>query len=334
MKSNPIAISRRSAALALAATLCASLLGAPAAHAQSTAWPDKPVRVVVPYPAGAVGDVMLRIVADRLAAKYGQQFVIDNRAGGGGLAATKFVADAPPDGYTLLLNGPNHVTNLGLYRSVPYDPIADFVPITHIGSSQTMLVAHTSTGFKTVEQIVAAAREKPGAMNYASSGSGTGTHLSMEMFMRATNTKMQHVPYKGGSPAVVGLGGGEVQVGFSSVPLVQPLIEAGRLTPILVGGNKRLTGYPNVPSLGELGMLNHDVEVWFGLLAPKGTPAAITSKLSADVRAVLADPAIAQRFDKQGFSVVGSTEEEFGSLIRKEAQRWPALIRELGIQGG
>jgi tripartite-type tricarboxylate transporter receptor subunit TctC len=323
-------IFQRTAGLALAAVMAAVLVAAPPAHAQG--YPDKPVKVVVPYPAGAVGDVMMRIVAERLAAKYGQQFVIDNRAGGGGLAATKFVVDAPPDGYTLLLNGPNHVTNLGLYKNVPYDPLADFVPITHIGSSQTMLVAHTSTGFHDVAQIVAAAKARPGALNYASSGSGTGTHLSMEMLMRATGTKFTHISYKGGSPAAVGLAGGEVQVGFSSVPLVQPMIETGKLVPILVGGNKRLTGYPKVPSLGELGMLNYDVEVWFGLFAPKGTPQAIADKISSEVRAMLAEPGMAQRFDRLGFTAVGSTPAEFDALVRKEYKRWPDLIRELNIQ--
>jgi tripartite-type tricarboxylate transporter receptor subunit TctC len=321
---------QRSAGLALAAALAFGVLAAPGARAQ--AYPDKPVKVVVPYPAGAVGDVMMRIVAERLAAKYGQQFVIDNRAGGGGLAAAKAVADALPDGYTLLLNGPNHVTNLGLYKNVPYDPIADFVPVTHIGSSQTMLVAHTSTGFNEISQIVAAAKAKPGIMNFASSGSGTGTHLSMEMLMRATGTKFTHISYKGGSPAAVGLGGGEVQVGFSSVPLVQPMIETGKLVPILVGGNKRLTAYPKVPSLGELGMLNYDVEVWFGLFAPKGTPPAIVEKISSEVRAMLAEPGMAQRFDKLGFTAVGSTPAEFDAMVRKEYRRWPELIRELNIQ--
>jgi tripartite-type tricarboxylate transporter receptor subunit TctC len=321
----------RLAGFSLAAVLGAALL-APAAQAQ-THWPEKPVKVIIPYPAGAVGDVVMRIVAERLAIKWGQQFVIDNRPGGGGMAATKAVADAPPDGYTLLLNGPNHVTNLGLYKKVPYDPIADFTPITHVASSQTILVAHTSTGYKNIEQIVAAAKARPGALNYASSGTGTGTHLSMEMLMRATGMKLTHITYKGGSPAAIGLAGGEVQVGFSSVPLVQPLIDTGRLVPILVGGNKRLVAYPKVPSLGELGMLNYDVEVWFGLFGPKGVPQPIVDKLSAEVHAMLQEPAMVQRLEKIGFTAVGSTPAEFDALVRKERQRWPDLIRELGIEG-
>ncbi len=313
--------------------LAGALLASGAARALG-GWPEKPVKVIIPYPVGAVGDVMMRIVGERLATKFGQPFVMDNRPGGGGLAATRFVADAAPDGYTLLLNGPNHVTNLGLYRNVPYDPIADFTPITHIASAQTMLVAHPSTGFRNIEQVVAAAKAKPGGLNYASSGSGTGTHLSMEMLMRATGTKLAHISYKGGSPAAVALAAGDVQVGFAAVPLVQPLIASGRVVPILVGGSKRLPEFPNVPSLGELGMLNYDVEVWFGLLGPKGLPPAIADRIAGEVKAMLEDPALRQQFDKLGFTPAASSPAEFDALIRKEAQRWPALIRELGIGGG
>ena len=302
------------------------------AGAQS--YPDKPVRIVVPYPAGAVADVMMRIIGQRLTVRFGQQFTIDNRPGGGGMAATKAVADAVPDGYTLLFNGPNHVTNLGLYKNVPYDPIADFIPITHVASSQVILVANAATGFTNIGQIVAAAKANPTGLNYASSGAGTGTHLSMEMLMRATGVKFTHIAYKGASPAAVALGGGEVQLGFSSVPLVQPLIETGRVVPILVGGSKRLAAFPSVPSLAELGMLNYDVDIWFGLLAPKSTPAAVVDTLGTEIRRILAEPAMVERFDKFGFTAIGSMPADFENLIKKDAQRWPQLIRELGIEGG
>ena len=297
-------------------------------------YPSRPVRIVIPYPPWAVGDIMIRTVGQRLMEILGHPFIIDNRAGGGGLAATEFVAKSTPDGYTLLFNGPNHVTNLGLYANVPYDPVADFVPITHVASSQTVLVAHASTGLKTIQQLVDAAKANPMALNYASSGAGTGTHLSMEMLMRATGTKLTHVSFRGGSPAAVALVAGQVQVGFTSLPLVLSFIKDGRLIPLAVGGSKRLSALPEVPSLADLGMLNYDVEVWFGLLAPKHTPAPVVGVLAKEIRRILNEPGIPEKFDGLGFTVVGSTPAEFDALVKKELQRWPKLIRELGIQGG
>lgn len=302
--------------------------------AQAQSYPSRPVRVVVPYPPGAVGDIMIRTVGQRLMEILGQPFIIDNRAGGGGMVATEFVAKSTPDGHTLLFNGPNHVTNLGLYAKVPYDPVADFVAITHVASSQTVLVAHASTGLKSLQQLVDAAVAKPMALNYASSGAGTGTHLSMEMLMRATGAKLTHVSFRGGSPAAVALVAGQVQVGFTSVPLVLSFIKDGRLIALAVGGSKRLSALPDVPSLADLGMLNYDVEVWFGLLAPKNTPAPVVGVLAKEIRRILSEPGIPEKFEGLGFTVVSSTPAEFDALIRKELQRWPKLIRELGIQGG
>jgi tripartite-type tricarboxylate transporter receptor subunit TctC len=302
--------------------------------AQAQSYPAKPVKVVVPYPAGAVGDIMIRIVGERLNAILGQAFVVENRAGGGGLAAAESIASAAPDGYTLLFNGPNHVTNLGLYKKVPYDPVADFTPIVEVGTSQTMLVAHATSQFKTLQQLVDAAKAKPMELNYASSGSGTGTHLSMEMLMRATGIKLTHVPFRGGTPAATAIVSGQVHVGFTTPPLVKTFIADGRLYPLVVGGSKRLTAFPNVPSLGDLGLLNYDVEVWFGLLGPKATPQAVVDTLSREVRRILAEPGMAEKFDTLGFTIVGSTPAEFDALIRREAQRWPKVIRELGIEPG
>lgn len=301
--------------------------------AQAQSYPIRPVRVIVPYPPGAVGDIMIRTVGLRLAEILGHPFVIDNRAGGG-MAATEVVAKSAPDGYTLLFPGPNHVTNLGLYANVPYDPVADFVPITYVASAQTVLVAHASTGLKTIRQLVDAAKAKPMALNYASSGAGTGTHLSMEMLMRATGTKLTHVSFRGATPAAIALVAGQVQAGFTTPPLVLSFIKDGRLVPLAVGGSKRLSVLPDVPSLADLGMLNYDFEVWFGLLAPKNTPAPVVGVLAKEIRRILSEPGLADKFEVLGFTVVGSTPAEFDALIKKEVQRWPKLIRELGIQSG
>ena len=297
-------------------------------------YPTKPVRVLIPYPPGAVGDIMMRTVGERLGTLLGQAFVIENRAGGGGLAATESVAKSPADGYTLLFNGPNHVTNLGLYKNVPYDPVADFAPISYVSSSQTILVTHASSGLKSVKELVEAAKAKPMAINYASSGNGTGTHLGMEMFMRATGIQLTHIPFKGATPAFTALASGTVQVGFTTPPLAKQFIDEGRLNAIAVGGSKRFTGFPNVPSLADLGLLNYDVEVWFGLLAPKGTPQPVVDLLAKEIKRVLAEPGMFERFDALGFTIVGSTPAEFAEHIKRETARWPKVIKELGITAG
>ncbi len=223
--------------------------------------------------------------------------MIENRAGGGGLAATESVAKAPADGYTLLFNGPNHVTNLGLYKNVPYDPVNDFAPVSYVSSSQTILVTHASSGIKTVKELVEAAKAKPMGINYASSGNGTGTHLSMEMFMRATGIQLTHIPFKGATPAFTALAAGQVQVGFTTPPLARQFINEGRLHALAVGGSKRLSTFPAVPSLADLGLLNYDVEVWFGLLAPKGTPPEVVELLARETRRVLNEPGMHEKFD-------------------------------------
>jgi tripartite-type tricarboxylate transporter receptor subunit TctC len=302
--------------------------------AEAQPYPDRPVRVIVPYPTGAIGDLMMRVVGQRLTELWGQAFVIENRAGGGGLAATEAVAKAPADGYTLLFNGPNHVTNLGLYDNVPYDPVADFAPIVRVASSQVVLVAHASTGFKSLQQLVDAAKAKPGRLNYGSSGNGTGTHLSMEMLMRANGINLTHVPYRGASPAMTAQVAGQVDVSFAAVPLAMGYIREGRLLPLVVGGSQRLPALPNVPSLKDLDLLNYDVEVWFGLLGPKETPPAVIQRLSNEIQKILGEPAVAERFATMGLTIVGAPPPQFGDFIRQEVQRWPRLVRELGIKGG
>ncbi len=310
------------------------LLLAAAAPVLAQSYPAKPVRIIIPYPPGAVGDIMMRTVGERLNTLLGQPFVIENRAGGGGLAATESVAKAPADGYTLLFNGPNHVTNLGLYKNVPYDPVNDFSPVSYVSSSQTILVTHASSGIRTVKELVEAAKAKPMGINYASSGNGTGTHLSMEMFMRATGIQLTHIPFKGATPAFTALAAGQVQVGFTTPPLARQFINEGRLHALAVGGSKRLSAFPAVPSLGDLGLLNYDVEVWFGLLAPKGTPPEVVELLARETRRVLNEPGMHEKFDSLGFTIVGSTPAEFAEHIKRETARWPKVIKELGITAG
>ncbi len=294
-------------------------------------YPDRPIKVVIPYPAGAIGDIIMRMVGQRLTEKLGQPIVIDNRSGGGGLAATEAVAKSTPDGYTLLLNGPNHVSNLGLFAKVPYDPVLDFVPITAIADSQVVLVAHKSAGIKTMQQLVEAAKANPGALNYGSSGSGTGTHLAAEMLLRAYGISMTHIPYKGGSPAITGQAAGQVQVSFSAVPLALNFIKDGTLIPLAVGGAQKVSSLPNVPTFKDLGIMDYDVEIWFGLLAPKNTPLSIVNVIYEEVRKYAADPAVMEKFATMGLTPIASSPAQFSNFIKAETKRWPQLIRELNI---
>ncbi len=300
--------------------------------ASAQKYPDRPIKIIVPYPAGAVGDIMMRLIGQRLTDRLGQPVIIDNRSGGGGLAATEAVAKAAPDGYTLLFNGPNHVTNLALYAKVPYDPILDFDPVIGIASSQIVLVAHKSTGIKSVQQLIELAKAKPGELNYASSGAGTGTHLAMEMFMRGTNTKLTHIPYKGGSAAVVGQASGQVQVSFSSIPVVINFIKDGTLIPLVVGGDQKIPSLPGVPTYKDLNLMNFDVEVWFGLFAPKNTPMAIRNLLYEEIKKYLAEPAVVDKFSDVGMTIIGSSPVQFSDFVKAETKRWPQAIREMGIK--
>jgi tripartite-type tricarboxylate transporter receptor subunit TctC len=218
-----------------------------------------------------------------------------------------------------------------LFAKVPYDPVLDFVPITAIADSQVVLVAHKSAGIKTMQQLVEAAKANPGALNYGSSGSGTGTHLAAEMLLRAYGISMTHIPYKGGSPAITGQAAGQVQVSFSAVPLALNFIKDGTLIPLAVGGAQKVSSLPNVPTFKDLGIMDYDVEIWFGLLAPKNTPLSIVNVIYEEVRKYAADPAVMEKFATMGLTPIASSPAQFSNFIKAETKRWPQLIRELNI---
>ena len=299
-------------------------------HSQN--FPNRPIKIIVPYPPGAVGDIMIRIVTQRLSEKFKQGFVIENKSGGGGLAATEGVAKSNPDGYTLLFNGPNHVTNLGLYKKVPYDPVNDFVPVSYVAYSQTILVVHPKTGIKTAQQLIDTAKSRPMELNYGSSGNGTGSALKMQMLMRVTGIKMTHITYRGSSQGIVAQAAGEIDTSFVSTPVVLEFIRNGKLTPLMVNGTQRYPGLPDVPTSKELGLQDSDVEVWFGLFAPKNTPQFIVKTLSDEIQLVLKEASTVERFSTIGLTVVGSSSAQFAEFVKSEAQRWPKLIQEFGIK--
>lgn len=314
------------ARLALLACAAASLT----AQAQDK-WPSRPFKIIVAYPAGATGDIMVRAVSTRLSEELGQPVVIENRAGGAGIAAAEAVAKAQPDGYTMLLDGPNHVSNLGMYKRLPYDTARDFAAVSNLGVTQTVLLAYPGTGFKTADDLVKAAKAAPSKLNFGSAGTGTAGHLSMELFARHYGIKMTHVPYKGATPALTDLMGGQVQVLFTGLPPTLANIQAGRAIPLVVSGGRRAPQLPNVPSMNDLAPGYEDAPAWFGLFTTGGTPKNVVNEVSKKIDSILKEPAVVTTMNAQAVVIVGGTPDDFEATVRKDIQRVPALIKSLGI---
>jgi tripartite-type tricarboxylate transporter receptor subunit TctC len=295
-------------------------------------YPNKVVRAIVVYPAGAVADLMLRIVAERLNAQLGQAFILDNRPGGSGIAGTQTAARATPDGYTLLMTGVNHVTNTGLFAKLPYDSLRDFTPVGVIGFVAVVMVAHPSTGFKTVQDLIKAAKARPGAINFASSGNGTAGHMATEMFAAAAGIKLTHVPYRGGPQAVTDTVSGQVQINSLSLSLAMPYIRDGRLVPLLQGGSQRDKALPNVPCMEELGMKNFIIEVWFGLLAPANLAPEPRRVLKNSLTKILREPEVIARLESLNIIPGSGDPDEMGQMLKRQMEKLPAFLAQLGIK--
>jgi len=303
----------------------------PAAEAQE--YPAKPVRVVVPYAAGGNADILGRTLAQKLGDALKQPFVVENRAGANGGIGTDFVAKAAPDGYTLLVTASGPLTvNPILYKSVPYDPVKDFAPISECAVYQYVLVTLASSPWKSIGDIVAAARARPGAVSYGSTGVGGGNHLSGELFALATGTQLTHVPYKGSAPALSDLLGGQLSIMFDTVITSVPQIRAGKLRAFAVSSSRRASSLPEVPTMQEAGIKGFDISQWQGFLAPAGTPKAIVERLNADTLKAMHAPDVHERITVQGGSeIVTGTPEEFAALIRSDLQAYAKLIRDARI---
>jgi tripartite-type tricarboxylate transporter receptor subunit TctC len=308
----------------------AGLLLAVPAGAQD--YPNKNIRLIVPYPAGASGDLIARLIGQRLSDNLKQPVVIDNRTGGSGVPATLAVAKAAPDGYTLLLTGMNHVANVGLYPSLPYDPAKDFAEISLVGSVPLALLMHPSAGFKSAGELIEKAKAQPKQFNFASAGIGTGGHLAMELFMRLAGVSLVHVPYRGATPALTDVVAGHVQSIFTGVPPALEFIKQGKLVPLVVSSPKRLATLPDTPTGAEIGMKEFNVDVWFGLFAPAGTPKPLVDLIARQVAGIVREPALAAQMETQGIVPVGSSTEEFAAVLRQDFARWPQLIRDAGIK--
>lgn len=315
------------------ASVLALGLATAAPWAAAQAWPSRPVTIVVPFPAGGALDNVARAIAEPMRAELGQPVVVDNRAGAGGTVGSAVVARAAPDGYTILLGSvATHAIAAGLYPKLPYDPLADFAPITQLTSSPLVLAASLQSNVGTVAELIAAAKAKPGGLNYASTGNGTALHIAGEAFRKAAGIDVVHVPYKGGGQAATALLAGEVNYILANPQLVTAFLQAGKLRGLAVTGAARLDALPTLPTLKEAGLPGVDVTTWFGLWAPKNTPPALVDRLNAAARKALALPEVQKQLATQGDAPVGSTVEDFARLVRAEHQRWVAFVQSAGIK--
>ena len=307
------------------------LVTAPAAVAQS--YPVRPVRLVVPYPPGGPTDFVARTVGHKLSQFLGQQVVVDNRPGAGTIIGSELVARAAPDGYTILFGtgGGTFLAPLML-PNVPYDPMRDFAPVTMLVQSPQVLVTHPSLAARSIAELVTLAKAKPGALNFASVGTGTSPHLGGELFQSLTGTKIVHVPYKGTAPALADLISGQVQMMFSSMPTVLAHVKAGRLRLLGVGGTKRSAVIPDTPAISEV-VPGFELITWYGIFAPVRTPAAIVRRLNTEIVKVLNDPESRERLEAQGLEPAPMTPDALKRYTEEDTVRWARLIKAAGIKG-
>jgi len=316
---------------ALLSVLLVTAIGA--AAAADTAFPTRPIRMIVGYPPGGSTDIAARLVGQKLAPVFGQTVVIDNRAGASGTIAATIVASAEPDGHTLsFAASPEAAIYRALMKNPPYDSLKDFQPVTLVGRVPFMLVVHPSVGANTVKELVALAKAKPGTINFASFGNGTSNHLVGEAFRAAAGIDIVHIPYKGSAPALADLLGGQVQMTFDAVPVVLPQVKAGKLKALAVATIKRSPLAPNVPTMDESGVPGFTGGTWFGVLAPARTPRPVVDKLSREISAVLRAPEVAQTFNDRGIEPVGNTPAEFRAFIESETKRWLKVAQDAGVK--
>ena len=317
----------------LLAPLCLGLALTGAARAADD-YPSKPVRIIVPYTPGGFNDTLARTVGDRLGKVWKQSVVVDNRPGGNTVLGNNLAAKAPADGYTILITPLPFSALPALYGSkLPYNATTDFQPLVWAGYTQNALVIRPDLpGVTNLKELIDYAKKNPGKLNYGSTGSGSSNHLSMELFMSMTGTKMTHVPYKGSAPAVMAMLGGEIDVLFDNVPNLMQQIKAGKLKAIAVTGAERAALLPDVPTVAEAGVPGYEVIVWFGMQMPAGTPMPIVDRANQDIVAILKDPEVVKLFRDQGVEVVASTPEAFGQLLQKEIPKWTKVVNDAGVK--
>jgi len=311
------------------------MLSAIAGAAAAQNYPSHPIRMLVPSTPGGSVDMLARTVGSHLSERWGQQVVVDNRPGGGGGIAAELTAKAPPDGYTLIMATiAAMATNVSLARNLPYDPVRDFAPVTQVASQQLMLLVNPGVPAKSVAELIALAKAKPGQLTFASAGNGAGGHLSGELLKILAHIYMTHVPYKGIAPAMVDVISGQVTMTFTSIISGTPPLKSGRLRALAVTGAHRSPALPDIPTMAESGVRGYEANTWYGVLAPKATPRAVIMKLHDEIVAMLKLPEINNRLSLEGAEPVGNTPEQFGAFIKSEIEKWGKVIRAAGIKAG
>lgn len=317
----------RSAVIAAAA-----ILGAAATSAIAQSWPAKPVRLIVPYPAGGGADAIARLVGARLGELWNQQVAVESRACAGGNLASEYVARSAPDGHTLYLAGEFQATNLFLYPKIAYDPVADFAPVSLVVQYPAALVVPNSSPAKTISELIAHAKANSGKLTFATPGTGTGPHLAGELFKRLAGIQMIHVPYRGAAPAIVDLIPGRVDTFFNNIAPVIPYMQNGQLRILAVSTARRTPAAPNVPTMAESGLTGFDVSGWYAFYFSAKTPSDIVRKAHADTAVALADHKVRTRLEDMGLFVVGSPPEQLAAFLKSEIAKWGPVIKDAGIK--
>jgi tripartite-type tricarboxylate transporter receptor subunit TctC len=325
-----VSFTRRMGAMLVAACLMGGACAQSPAPAASAS-PQAPLRLIVPFTPGTGIDLIARTVGPKLGERLGRAVVVDNRAGASGNIGTEAVVRAPPNGSTLLVSVNTLVMNRSLYPQLPFDPVKDLVPVSLTSWGQLLLVASPKTGYRSATDLVAAARRKPGAINYASPGVGTPHHLSMELFKTTSGIFLTHIPYRGTAQAVTDLLGGQVEVMFLPIHVALPHVKAGKLVALGIGSEKRHPLLPQVPTLAEAKAGNVNVDMWYGVFAPPGTPADFVARLNRELKDILALPEVRAAFQTQGMDPAASSPEEFRRLVERDADRWARLIKAQNI---
>jgi tripartite-type tricarboxylate transporter receptor subunit TctC len=312
------------------ALICTLLLAVPIAFAQT--YPSKPIRFVVPSSAGGGNDYLARLFGARITENWGQQVLVDLRPGAAGIVGSEIVAKSPPDGHTLLIVATGYGLNPSLYSNLPYDTINDFARINLLAFSPNVLVVHPSLPVKSVKQLIALAKSRPGDLNYASSGAGTGGHLSIELLKHMAGINMVHVPYKGAGDATMAVVSGQVHMLMTAPGAAIPFVKAGRLRALAVGSATRVKAMPDVPTVAEAALPGYEVDGFYGILAPGKTPRPIVDKLYAEFDRILKLPDVSQQMEARGFDPVSYPPDKFTEHVKKEMQKWPPVFKAAGIK--